>query len=203
MRVGEATGARSRSHLAKMFQEDAMSQFNRVVVIGAVARPVALRWVKDNLAVADLCVRVRNTYTDREGKRVTRETPLEIVAFGETAERCAAGAREGEDVLVQGRLKMEQRGQGEGAKQTSYVIVCEHFEPLAADAVEAAEGLRRTAPIAEPEAVPRAPVPAEPPPRAPDSPAPVEPEPARAPVRRRVRPQKPSGAEIDVGAAVA
>lgn len=171
---------------------------NRVLAIGTVVRPVVLRRVKESLAVADFAIRVGDVFTDRTGRQVDRSYTIELVAFGETAERCANELREGASAFIQGRLKMEPRTAPDGAKISVYSVICDRVEPMEAPVPGDLEAQRRAAPDTDP--APAAPEREEP---TPEAAPPAEPAPARAP-RRRARPApKPSGAVAEVAATVA
>jgi single stranded DNA-binding protein len=160
---------------------------NRVLLMGVAARPVVLKVVRESLSVAELGLRVTETFRDRSGKSAARETLFDVVAFGEVATELAGCVGEGAELLVQGRLRMEERGGAEGPRRTVYTVICERFQ-----AIEAPDGARRTnsdqpAP-AEPAVAPAGPGTAEPPPEPPPAPVP----------RRRVRKDAGTGAAVGV-----
>src|SRR5438067_10524468 len=108
-REGRGPPARAAAGASRTVEEVAMGYVNRVFTIGTISRPPVLRWIKENLAIADFAVHVENQYTTKDGRHVVKDFTLEFVAFGETAERSAAAVGEGMRVFVQGRLKMETK----------------------------------------------------------------------------------------------
>lgn len=107
-----------------------MPHLNRVMLIGTAVKRSPLRWVKESLPVVDLSIRVTERFRDRAGEAASRETVFPVVAFGPVAEALAATVNEGDELLVQGRLKMESRME-EGAKITSYRVIADRFERAA------------------------------------------------------------------------
>lgn len=121
-----------------------MSQLNRVLLIGTVARAANLKWVREKFAVATIALRIADAFRAREGKEQRRDPCFEIVAFGAMATAWAALIKVGQELMVQGRLRMEVRHERDGKSQTRYEVVADRFEILStpeegAVAPEAAE----------------------------------------------------------------
>jgi len=108
--------------------------FNKVMIVGQAARTPEVRWVNENLAVAEFPLVTERTFRDAGGADRMSRMVVPIVAYGSTAERLKEIPAESGEVLVEGRLKIESWRDQEGKWQSKYCVVAERCafggEPL-------------------------------------------------------------------------
>ncbi len=78
---------------------------NRVMLIGRVEEAPTTRALTDSLDVAEFVLRVEKTYNGIDGKAKSHTLSINVQAYGPLAARCA-GLTAGEDVTVEGRLRI-------------------------------------------------------------------------------------------------
>lgn len=99
---------------------------NKVLLIGNLtADPEPVRFLQSGTAVGRLRLAVNRRYTGREGDKREETLYIDVDVWGKQAENCAQYLRKGGQVLVEGRLKMDQFQTKEGENRTKYVIVAE------------------------------------------------------------------------------
>jgi len=84
-----------------------MSSFNRVVIVGHVTRDIDLKHTQSGTAVCDLGVAVNDRVKKNE-VWVDETTFVDCTVWGRNAETSAQFLRKGSQVLVEGRLKMDE-----------------------------------------------------------------------------------------------
>ena len=84
-----------------------MSSFNRVVIVGHVTRDIDLKHTQSGTAVCDLGVAVNDRVKKNE-TWVDETTFVDCTVWGRNAETSAQFLRKGSQVLVEGRLKMDE-----------------------------------------------------------------------------------------------
>jgi len=99
-----------------------METLNKVILIGSLTHDVELRRLPSGSAVANLRLAVNETFTDRSGER--RETTVFIDAevWGHQAETCSEHLCKGRQVLVEGRLKLDQWQDKEGNSRSRLLV---------------------------------------------------------------------------------
>src|SRR5438105_2786285 len=98
--------------------------FNKIMLIGQTLRVPELKWVSEHEAVSEFSVVMAKTYRTAEGVEKRARTEISVVAYGPLAERCAAEAREGHEIFIEGRLRLESLKGEEGDKpRTRYCVV--------------------------------------------------------------------------------
>lgn len=82
--------------------------FNRVVVMGNLTRDPEVRKTKSGRLVADLGVAISESYKNSGGENVETTCFVDIVTWGRQAEVCGQYLSKGSQVLVEGRLQLDQ-----------------------------------------------------------------------------------------------
>ena len=101
---------------------------NKVVLIGQALRVPELKWVGEHEAVSAFAIEMTKSYRTAEGVEKHATTAVPIVAYGRLAERCAAEGREGCEVMVEGRVRVETVKDENGKPQSRYCVVADRCE---------------------------------------------------------------------------
>lgn len=132
-----------------------MPQLNRVMLLCAVVGSVRVRWLGEKRGFLEFALLLRDSYVNKAGERVAKESRFEAVFHGTgDLDQVAKSLADAQQVFVQGRLRMSHRAEGEGEKergQPRYSIVVERYEILVAAPP------KRTAPERPPQATPAQP----------------------------------------------
>ena len=105
-----------------------MSSFNKVIVMGNLTRTPELRSTPGGTQVSDISVAVNENWTDQGGKQQERVTFVEITCWGKTAELVCRWKKQGDAILVEGRLQMDKWVDKESGKnRTKLKVVAENI----------------------------------------------------------------------------
>lgn len=94
-----------------------MASYNRVVLVGNLTRDVELKYVGDGKAVANFGLAVNEKYKDKE-----ETTFVDLTAWGRTAEIISEYTSKGSQLMIEGRLKLDQWEQ-DGVKRSKLKVV--------------------------------------------------------------------------------
>ncbi len=102
-------------------------ELNKVFLIGNLTRDPESRFLQSGSQVCKMGLASNRRYNSGGEKR--EETLfIDVEAWGKTAELCSQYLRKGSQILVDGRLKMDQYQTKEGEKRTKYVIVADRVQ---------------------------------------------------------------------------
>lgn len=98
--------------------------FNKVILMGNLARDPEMRYTADRRACAKFAVAVNNTWKDKSGEKQESVDFINIVVFGPMAESCEKYLSKGRPVLVEGRLHTSsyEAKDGTGKRYSTDVI---------------------------------------------------------------------------------
>lgn len=103
-----------------------MSSFNKVIVMGNLTRTPELRSTPGGTQVSDITVAVNEYYTDSSGKKEERATFVDVTCWGKTAELVCRWKKQGDAVLIEGRLQQDKWVDKEtGKNRTKLKVVAE------------------------------------------------------------------------------
>jgi len=148
-----------------------MASYNKVILVGNLTRDPELRYTPKGLAIAKLGLAVNRTWKSETGETKEEVTFVDIDSFGKQAETIGQYLKKGRQVLVEGRLRLDQWDDKQtGQKRSKLGVVMEAFQFLDSGnrGEPGAEASRRSA--AAPAAAAAAPAgaPAAPEPEAPE-----------------------------------
>jgi single-strand DNA-binding protein len=88
---------------------------NKVMIIGYLGRDPELKYAPSGMPITNLRIATDESYTDRDGNKVSRTEWHSVVVFQRSAENCANYLRKGSLVFVEGSLQtrkwQDQSGQ--------------------------------------------------------------------------------------------
>lgn len=104
-------------------------ELNKVFLIGNLTNDPEARWLQSGTPVTKMRIAVTRRMGKREGGERREETLfIDIEAWSRTAELCSQYLRKGSQVLVEGRLKMDQYQTQSGENRTRYLVVADRVQ---------------------------------------------------------------------------
>ncbi|NOX56842.1 MAG: single-stranded DNA-binding protein [Planctomycetes bacterium] len=135
-----------------------MGAFNKVILVGNLTRDPEVRYTPSGTAVSEIGVAVNRTWYDRQTNERREETTfVDVTLWGRQAEIAGEYLAKGRQVLIEGRLQLDQwEDRQTGQKRSKLRVVCENLQMLGSRS----DAVRSSAPSA--------PAPASPPAAAPE-----------------------------------
>lgn len=114
-----------------------MANYNKVTLIGTLTRNPELRRTRADLAICKFSLAINRTFTAK-GEKHEEVTFVEIDSFGKPAELISKHCDKGSQLLVEGRLKLDQwEDKTSGEKRQRLGVVLEEFQFIGKKAEEA------------------------------------------------------------------
>lgn len=106
-----------------------MASFNKVILLGNLTRDPQVRYTPGGMAVADVGLAVNHTWFDKStNQRKEEATFVDVTLWGRTAEIAGEYLSKGRQVLIEGRLKLDQWDDKQtGQKRSKLNVVCENM----------------------------------------------------------------------------
>ncbi|HAN99719.1 MAG TPA: single-stranded DNA-binding protein [Planctomycetaceae bacterium] len=105
-----------------------MASFNKVVLVGNLTRDVEVRFTPSQMPVTDIGLAV-NDRVKRNNEWVDEATFVDVTLFGRNAEIAGQYLSKGSQVLIEGRLKLDQWEQ-DGQKRSKLKVIGENMRML-------------------------------------------------------------------------
>lgn len=105
------------------------SSFNRVILVGNLTRDVEIKYLQSGMAVTEVGLAVNDKRNNQAGEWIEETTFVEVVIWGRTAEIAAEYLSKGSQVLIEGRLKLDQ-WEKDGQKRSKLSVTCENLKML-------------------------------------------------------------------------
>ena len=98
--------------------------FNKVILMGNLARDPEIRYSVDKKAMARFAVAVNNTWKDKNGEVQESVDFIPVVVWGPQAENCERYLKKGSPVLVEGRIQVRsyEAKDGSGKRYATDVV---------------------------------------------------------------------------------
>lgn len=121
-------------------------ELNKVLLMGNLTRDPESRFLPNGSQVCKLGLASNRRFT-ANGEKKEEVLFIDVETWGRQAELCGQYLRKGSQVLVEGRLKMEQFQTKEGEKRSKFVVVADRvqFGSRAEGAAPAGGGAPRSA----------------------------------------------------------
>jgi single-strand DNA-binding protein len=105
--------------------------FNKVILVGNLTRDIELKYTPSGMAIAKVGIATNRVYTDPTTKEKKQEVMfIDVVIFGRAAETSHQYLRKGSQVLVEGRLSLNQWIDNSGQKRSKHEIIAENVKFL-------------------------------------------------------------------------
>ena len=101
---------------------------NKVIIGGRMTRDCELRYLNNGTAVGDFGVAINHVWKDNNGEKREDVTFVDCTAWGKTAETIGEYLGKGSNILIEGRLKLDQwEDKKDGGKRSKISVVIERF----------------------------------------------------------------------------
>lgn len=109
-----------------------MASFNKVILVGNLTRDPQVRYTPSGMAVADVGLAVNHSWFDKQSNQKKEEvTFVDVTLWGRTAEIAGEYLAKGRQVLIEGRLKLDQWDDKQtGQKRSKLTVVGENMTML-------------------------------------------------------------------------
>lgn len=114
-----------------------MASINKVFLIGHLGQEVALRYMPNGDAVANLSLATTESWKDKNGEKQEKTEWHRVSMFGRLAEVANEFLRKGSQVYVEGRLQTRKWTDKEGADRYTTEIIANEMKMLGGKREEA------------------------------------------------------------------
>ena len=104
--------------------------FNKVILLGNLTRDVEVRYSKGGTAIANTGIATNRKWKDQSGEQKEEVMFIDISFFGRTAEIANKYLRKGSQILIEGRLVLDQWTSQDGTKRSKHVISVQEMKML-------------------------------------------------------------------------
>jgi len=104
--------------------------FNKVILVGNLTRDIELRYTPNGAAVANTAIATSRKFKNQMGEQKEEVCFVDITFFGRTAEIANQYLGRGKQVLVEGRLKLDQWTDQNGGKRSKHSVVVDNLQML-------------------------------------------------------------------------
>src|SRR2546421_13112482 len=105
-----------------------MASFNKVMLMGNLARDPQLKYLPSQTAVAEFGIACNRKFRTAQGEDREEVTFVEVHAFGKQAEVLNQYMTKGKPLFIEGRLKLDQwEDKQGGGKRSKMTVVVENF----------------------------------------------------------------------------
>ncbi len=109
-----------------------MGALNKVILVGNLTRDPVLRYTSNQTPVAEIGLAINRTWYDRQTNERREETTfVDVVLWGRQAEIASQYLSKGRQVLIEGRLQLDQwEDKQTGQRRSRLRVVCENLQML-------------------------------------------------------------------------
>ena len=103
--------------------------YNKVILVGRLTRDIELRYTPAGMSIANTAIATNHNYTSN-GEKKEEVCFTDITFFARSAEIANQYLRKGSQILVEGRLKLDQWTDQNGQKRSKHSVVVETMKML-------------------------------------------------------------------------
>lgn len=104
--------------------------YNKVVLMGNLTRDVEIRYSQGGSAIGNTRIAVNRKWKSQTGEQKEEVMFIDLTLFGRTAEIANQYLRKGRQVLVDGRLNLEQWTAQDGSKRSKHTVIVENLQMI-------------------------------------------------------------------------
>ena len=124
---------------------------NKVILLGRLTRDIELRYTPSGKAIAKTAIATNRRLKTKTGEQKEEVCFIDITLFGRSAEVANQYLHKGKQVLIEGRLVLEQWVDGHGNKRSKHSVQVESMQMLGGkDSANNAQTTQQPAPKREP-----------------------------------------------------
>ncbi len=107
-----------------------MAGVNKVILIGNLGADPEMRYTPGGTAVVNFSLATTESYTNKEGEKVTKTEWHRIVAFRRLAEICGEYLAKGRQVYIEGKIQTRSWEDRDGVKKYTTEILADTMQML-------------------------------------------------------------------------
>lgn len=104
-----------------------MAGYNRVILLGNLTRDPDLRVTQGGLAICKIGLAVNTKRASKDGTAKEDVCFVDCTAFGRAAETLHKYMRKGSQLLIEGRLNLEQWESSDGQKRSKLAVIIDNM----------------------------------------------------------------------------
>lgn len=104
--------------------------FNKVILAGNLSKDIEIRYLPSGTAVATTAIATNRRYKAADGTQKDETMFIDLTFWGRTAEIANQYLKKGSQVLVEGRLTLEQWTAQDGSKRSKHQVAVETLQML-------------------------------------------------------------------------
>jgi single-strand DNA-binding protein len=105
--------------------------FNKVILAGNLARDIEVRYAgANNTAIGNTAIATNRKYKGSDGEQKEEVMFIDITFFGRTAEVANQYLKKGSQILIEGRLVLDQWTATDGTKRSKHSVSVESMQML-------------------------------------------------------------------------
>ena len=117
-----------------------MAGLNKVMLIGHLGRDPELRYTSSGTPVCDFSMAVSRRYNTRDGQQQDETEWFRITAWNKLAEICANYLTKGQQVYIEGRVKLDRWTGQDGQERSTLAVTAFEMQMLGSRGERAASG---------------------------------------------------------------
>jgi single-strand DNA-binding protein len=104
--------------------------YNKVILMGNLTRDIEIRYSQSGSAIGNTGIAVNRKWKSATGEQKEEVMFVDLTLFGRTAEIANQYLRKGRQVLVDGRLSLDQWTAQDGTKRSKHAVIVENLQML-------------------------------------------------------------------------
>lgn len=104
-----------------------MGSYSHIVILGYVSREPKLSYLPSQTAVVDFAIATNHVWNDSEGKKREDACFIDCRCFKKAAETINQYVKKGQQLLISGRLQLDQWEAADGTKRSKHRVFVERF----------------------------------------------------------------------------
>jgi single-strand DNA-binding protein len=107
-----------------------MASYNKITLIGNVGKDPEIRSISADKKVADISIAVNDSYRDANGQQQEKTEWFRVSFWNQKAEVIEKYVRKGQQIYVEGRLRVRTYTDKEGKERYSLEVIAQDFTLL-------------------------------------------------------------------------
>ena len=104
--------------------------YNKVILMGNLTRDIEIRYSQSGSAIGNTGIAVNRKWKSQTGEQKEEVMFIDLTLFGRTAEIANQYLRKGRQVLVDGRLSLDQWTAQDGTKRSKHAVIVENLQMI-------------------------------------------------------------------------
>ena len=104
--------------------------YNKITLVGNLTRDIEIRYGQSGTAIGNTAIACSHKYKGADGQQKEEVMFVDLTFFGRTAEVANQYLRKGSQILVDGRLKLDQWTAQDGTKRSKHSVTVSEMKML-------------------------------------------------------------------------